>query len=347
MYWRETGVNSTDTLQVALAASQQMCAQRPLTQSQWQNRWQVLAGVLPAWAEGDERDSKGPVKECAAALNDGVDLAIHMTTKWHQCAKAGSTFAKARLANRGLLQLTLRAWREQAEREVQLRDDAAQQRSAAAHDAAHATQASAAPQLDTASQEKTFSQHRREDWRDVTPAARTWNPWGTRLSPAQETQTTVDLTTGPPTLSEHQMHMRWKLRDKCLRVATYYRVLELHRRALRKKTLSRLRARFASWALSFVDHTKLTARQEIHDALALATRHSRRDRVSANTRMGMTDVDLYREARRNTTRPRAANGSTRRILLPTHLDTEIGHRLYENMNLIATRFRMWREHDPG
>ena len=50
--------------------------------------------------------------------------------------------------------------------------------------------------------------------------------------------------------------------------------------------------------------------------------------------MGMIDVDLYREARRNTTRPRAANGPTRRILLPT-LDTEIGHRLYENMNLIA------------
>ena len=181
----------------------------------------------------------------------------------------------------------------------------------------------------------------------MAPAARTWNPWGTRLSPAPETQITVDLTTGPPTLLEHRMHMQWKLRDKCLRVATYYRVLDLHRRALRKKTLSRLRARFASWALSFVDHTKLTARQETHDALALATRHGRQGRVSANTRMGMTDVDLYREARRNTTRPRTATGPTRRILLPTHLDTEIRHRLYENMNLIATRFRMWREHDPG
>jgi len=36
----------------------------------------VLAGVLPAWDECSSEGQKGPEKECAAALNAGVDVAV-------------------------------------------------------------------------------------------------------------------------------------------------------------------------------------------------------------------------------------------------------------------------------
>ena len=95
------GNRVTATLQGALVAAQRTCAQRAVSTQQWQNRWAVLAGVLPTWAEGDEEDKKGPEKECAAALNESVDAAAHTVTKWHQCAKAGhiATMATAEIGS--------------------------------------------------------------------------------------------------------------------------------------------------------------------------------------------------------------------------------------------------------
>ena len=67
----------------------------------------VLAGVLPAWDECSSEGQKGPEKECAAALNAGVDVAVRTLQEWHQCARPGITFAGARRVHRGLMQLTL------------------------------------------------------------------------------------------------------------------------------------------------------------------------------------------------------------------------------------------------
>ena len=103
------------TLRGAQQAAQRTRTQRPVSQEQWQNRWAVLAGVLPAWAEDGIEAREGPEQECAAALNAGVDLAVHTLTEWHHCAKAGITFAKQREQHRGLLHLVLRAWREHVE----------------------------------------------------------------------------------------------------------------------------------------------------------------------------------------------------------------------------------------
>ena len=103
------------TLRGAQQAAQRTRTQRPVSQAQWQNRWAVLAGVLPAWAEDGTEAREGPEQECAAALNAGVDLAVHTLAQWQQCAKAGSTFAKHREQHRGLLHLVLRAWREHVE----------------------------------------------------------------------------------------------------------------------------------------------------------------------------------------------------------------------------------------
>ena len=82
---------------------------------QWENRWALLAGVLPEWAENGDEDREGPVVTCTTILDMSVDRANATVKQWLFGAKAGSTFMKHRLAKKGLMQLALRAWREQVE----------------------------------------------------------------------------------------------------------------------------------------------------------------------------------------------------------------------------------------
>ena len=63
-------------LKGALAATLRTHAQQDISETQWRNRYVVLAGVLPAWDECSSEGQKGPEKECAAALNAGVDVAV-------------------------------------------------------------------------------------------------------------------------------------------------------------------------------------------------------------------------------------------------------------------------------
>ena len=142
---------------------------------------------------------------------------------------------------------------------------------------------------------------------------------------------------------------RWALRDRCLRVATYYRTMHLHSQALRAANLRRLRQRFALWACSFVHHTRHTARLTAHNYRTADLRTSRHGCVSANTRMHMTAPDLYRESRCRVPRTSQSdhNHPRKRVRLPTLTDTEIGSLLYDNMCCIALRFMSWLTRDPG
>ena len=362
-------------LQSAQKAEQRTCTKRPVSQEQWHNRWAVLAGVLPAWAEGGSEERTGPVTECAGALNAGVDLAAHTIAQWHQSAKAGLTFAKQREQHIGLLQLTIRAWREQVEHDmlhlqatpaawkVRLppRRSAAQLPSLRQHSLqqtssvqvldvlVHATHTHP-PGVDNPDQ--TLARQRCEDWGDLSAAARNWNPWGTAI--VDQTQTpgarSDEGLTGPLTFAHHRVLQRWKLRDKCLRVATYYRVMHLNRRAQRAADLKRLRARFSRWAFSFIRHTQHATRQDAHDRHAAELRASRQGRVSASTRMRMHNLDLYRESRRNAPRRPHTHGDgprTHRKRLPAQADSEIGSLLYDNMCIVASRFQLWLTRDPG
>ena len=155
-----------------------------------------------------------------------------------------------------------------------------------------------------------------------------------------------DTETGPPTLAEHQLMQRWKLRDKCLRIATYYRVLRLHDRAAHRNTMQRLRPRFANWAASLIRHTQHMARLTAHREHTQAARSTRQDLVSSSTRMHMIEPVLYRETRRRNARATETRPH-RRTRLPTLVDTEISHGIYKNMRTIAARCRSWRLHDPG
>ena len=81
------GQQVTMMLKAARVAAQRTQACRPVSHEQWRNRWAVLAGVLPVWAESGSEEREGPTEECALALNLGVDSAVHTITKWPQECK--------------------------------------------------------------------------------------------------------------------------------------------------------------------------------------------------------------------------------------------------------------------
>ena len=139
-------------------------------------------------------------------------------------------------------------------------------------------------------------------------------------------------------LSDYDADRRWKLRDKCLRVATFYRVMHMRERSRKEGCMRRMRRLFSGWAASFLAHTQHVAMQVAHGARAAA---DRKGRVSASTRIRMTVPDLYREARRNAPRRRAVVGARRRVrpYLPSMVDTDIGARLYGDMCTIGSWVR--------
>ena len=130
---------------------------------------------------------------------------------------------------------------------------------------------------------------------------------------------------------------RWRLRDRCLRVATYFRVMRLGETARRRARLSALRGRFQAWAVSFMRVTAERKRQSAHEQASQRQRTQRDERVCASTRMRMTAVDVYREERRNVRGGQAVALVRRRKRIPTLLDTEVGMRLYGNMREVARR----------
>jgi hypothetical protein len=346
-------------LQGALVAAQRTHAQRAVSTQQWQNRWAVLAGVLPAWAEGDEEDKKGPEKECAAALNESVDAATHTITKWHQCAKAGHIFMSARDQNKGLMQMTFRAWREQVELTAPQIHNVPTKWKVRTTTNQPTTTRIARDDPDTdwgdrecedPSPEKALAHTKRDDWCDVPQAAYNWNPWGTRQCADDNSQAPQDdddtRAYGPLTQQACRAEQRWKLRDKCLRVATYYRVMHLRHTARRREHMQTMQRKFAAWALSFIRHIKHQERLTAHNVMASRERTSRQDLVSASTRMQMRPTDLYRETRRNNAR-QPLQRPTRRTRLTTMTTAEIGSLIYTSMCTAASRFRMWLSRDAG
>ena len=68
---------------------------------------------------------------------------------------------------------------------------------------------------------------------------RRWSPWGTALcDEVAEHADGGEAVLGPIMLSDYDADKRWKLRDKCLRVATYYRVMHICVNARGKRLLA-------------------------------------------------------------------------------------------------------------
>ena len=349
---RDDGINGgrvTTVLKSALQAVKNERSHTQVSQQQWTNRWAMLAGVLPEWAENGDEDRRGPVEECVAVLDKTVDIATDTLNKWHNGAKTGDTFMQHRQRRRGLLQLVVRAWREQTEYNMPaLQHDptrwVVRQTASARVGTNTSTRTLLGPIL--SSNEKQLAETKCEDWQDVNVLHRLWSPWLAhkegKPKPKPTTQVGPRVAPTPPTRPT-EIQLRWQLRDKCLRVATYYRVMKLRLRAEKRDRLCNIRRTFRKWAPTAVQEMRDTTRRNTHQDAVSHQRESRAGHASASTRMNLARPNLYNEVRRYHKRQHPANGpATRRVRLATQVDTQIGLKLHANMRSIARQSVLMR-----
>ena len=341
------GKRVVKALQAALGAATNVRSHTTENHEQWENRWALLAGVLPEWAENGDEDREGPVVTCTTILDMSVDRANATVKQWLFGAKAGSTFMKHRLAKKGLMQLALRAWREQVEH-ANIAVAADPTRWKIRKQPTRGAREVARPRANNTigpikhTEGKILAVNKKEDWTDINPRHRLWSPWTVRDPNAKQGGGTAHVNQprlhprGTTTLTETEK--QWKLRDKCLRVATYYRVLAMQARSKRRIQLGLSRALFRTWASSVIQQRREHKRCEAHKQQSDNQRHIREGHASAQTRMHMRRPDLYTEQRQHKRAKIAqASAERKRKRLPTLTDTQIGHRCYENMRTIAAR----------
>ena len=185
----------------------------------------------------------------------GQGLATEAAEAWRKAAAPGLAWLRHRNAERGLMTLVFRCWRERVEHDAaginndssrwRVRKQTARQQRAGPRTRAHGGQRRASPS--TISDEKRFADGQ---IRNFTRLAETykWSPWqdgGTRT--AEE----VDDDGGDPAqqhaVDEAQVQ-RWRLKCDLKRVATFYRVTGAQVKAEARKRSARTRARFRAWA---------------------------------------------------------------------------------------------------
>ena len=123
------------------------------------------------------------------------------------------------------------------------------------------------------------------------------------------------------TLSDEEK--RWKLRDKCLRVATYYRLMGMRSRSEHRTRLGASKKVFWTWAKSVIEQRRESKRLATHERESEQQRLNRKGNASAHTRMHIRPLDLYTEHRphkRARTKQRPADRKRKRLptLTQTH-----------------------------
>ena len=110
--------------------------------------------------------------------------------------------------------------------------------------------------------------NKREDWTDINPRHRLWSPWTIRDPNAKQGVDTANVNQprlhprGTTTLTETEK--QWKLRDKCLRIATYYCVMAMQARSKHRIHLGLSRTLFRKWASSVIQQRSEQKRCEAH-----------------------------------------------------------------------------------
>ena len=323
-----------------------------MTDAQWTNRFAVLAGTMPAWAEPNAE--AGPVRECVAAVLVGQDAAVEAVAAWKEASRKGIDFEKQRRTNGGLMQLVLRLWRERVEhdapglstsearwvvREQRPRHHQQQRRSTR-----NGKRPASEPTRDTVEQRFAACLASSGAWGELRERFK-WSPWfpgGVAPLPAPAGEEPDGEDEGEDG-EEAGSYRRWRLQGQCLRVASYYRVMRCHGRATERERLRVARGRFQWWAASYLRHVKEERGARAADAAADAERRRRGELASANTRMARMPARVYRSGVRTYT-PRAAQHVIDRRLLGTAprrtqitSAAEIGPRLHELFGEVATR----------
>ena len=149
------------------------------------------------------------------------------------------------------------------------------------------------------------------------------------------------------------MLQAWRLRDRCLRVASYYRVMRLGDRAGERTHREAITARFQRWASSWLEQKRVqaaaAAEQGQRQGEEAEARQRRGELPSAATRMERKRPAVYRCGVRPYKKRTAQHVIDRRRLakrgrrVDIVAGAEIGHRLYGDMMIIEERCRQERE----
>ena len=140
-----------------------------------------------------------------------------------------------------------------------------------------------------------------------------------------------------------EVEQRWKLRDRCLRIASYYRVMNSCAVASERKRLRYIKDRFQRWATSWLNKLSTEADAGRREEIVEEERGRRGDQPSANTRMEPRRPDMYRGGVRRY-KPRARPEERHKRLIRKQLrrtsitvTAQIGPRVHEDMLIIAYR----------
>ena len=141
---------------------------------------------------------------------------------------------------------------------------------------------------------------KRENWTDINPRHRhrLWSPWTIRDTNAKQGADTAYVNQprihprDTTTLTETEK--QWKLRDKCLKIATYYRVMAMQARSKRRIHLGLSRTLFQNGPhLSLIQQRSEQKRCEAHKLQSDSQRQTREGHASAQTHMHLRRPGLY------------------------------------------------------
>ena len=124
----------------------------------------------------------------------------------------------------------------------------------------------------------------------------TWSPWHARPRPRGAAGSAEDGAAEP---GEPSPELRpWRIRDRCLRIASYYRVMHLHEQAADRRRRAETRTRFQKWAATVVRQRRAAVAAEHAEEAAGAKRARRGGLPSGATRMAARPAGFYDGTRR-------------------------------------------------
>ena len=217
------GVRPATMIGAAARAARASHRGEVLDDEAWRNRYAVLAGCLPSWADDERTQVSGAMtKEVSTAIVAGQALATRAAEAWREAAAPGMAWLRHRARERGLMTLVLRGWREQVEHDTPgINNDRTRwrvRRERRPRDGPRTRGGVARNARPSApSDERKFADARLANFGQVAEDF-TWSPWRDANPPRTSADGGDDLD-----------HLRrWRLKCDMLRVATYYRVTGAH-----------------------------------------------------------------------------------------------------------------------
>jgi len=353
---RHEGAEPTRMLEMAAKAARAVHRGEAIDAAAWSNRYAVLAGCLPAWADDEHASASASgthTKETTSAVMHGQEIAAEAAEALRKAAAPGQTWLRHRNAERGLMTLVFRCWRERVEHDAPgINNDPSrwQVRKTRRRRAGprRSTRRPHAASSDD-SEERKFAADQLAKFGNEFAEAYTWSPW--REGGARETTEGDEGDAGACAggVDEEQLR-RWRLKCDLKRVATYYRVTGAQERAEARGRGARTRARFRAWADSVRRQRAMTAQGAGGGGAGTSGGAGAKRSRGCTCRPGFSATCAtcdgaggYSETRPYKQRATQDEMVSRRLrprrrkLGPTAACTELGKRLRDNMGVVADR----------